>query len=57
MKEKDYIAATNLAKVRMATYVIAHIFVDGEITSRDKGAIEYILDKWTSRLEQRVDMT
>jgi hypothetical protein len=55
MKEKDYIAATNLTKVRIALRITRDILLDNKITTEDQLVIINILHKWEAVLVKRTD--
>lgn len=55
MKESDYIAATNIAKVRAAKDIIASLRPDGKaISGPEISFIDRALDTWEARLEHQV---
>jgi len=55
MREKDYIAATNLAKVRIAVDVLRDVIPDdGTIDSEALAVIVARLVRWRIALEKKV---
>lgn len=54
MKEKDYIAATNLVKIRLARHLIRDILVDGEANIKNQEFIQKILYNWEAVSEKRL---
>jgi len=56
MKEKDYIAASNLVKVRMAQQICGGIFTDKDITAEEQAAVMETLYQWEAKLVKKVGL-
>ena len=54
MKESDYIAATNLARVYVALQIIGDITPHGPITDDDRKTVAVILSKWADALNKKI---
>ena len=54
MKEKDYIAATNLVNIRLVRQLIRDILVDGEVQLKNQEFIQKILYNWEAVSEKRL---
>lgn len=54
-KEADYVAATNLSKLRIVEHVMRSVIPYGVIEQRDLSLVESTLVKMINRLEQEVD--
>lgn len=56
MKESDYIAATSVARVRIAMSVLRDVFPDGQdITKEELYQIRAAVAVWEMRLAKRLD--
>lgn len=53
MNETDYANATNLAKLRIAQYVVRSLFVSEE-NSEDQKTMLNILNRWVEKCESTV---
>jgi len=50
MEEKDYVLATNLAKVRILNLVVRSLFPDSVIEKEELKKLILTLDKWDEKL-------
>ena len=56
MSEADYIAATNLAKLRIIATTLRSVFVDGKIVDEvSPKEMMRTLDQWIEQLEAKVN--
>ncbi len=55
MTEEEYIAATNLAKIRIAYRALSDVFLSPEIDQDDLKSVLTRIDQWGEALEKTVE--